>query len=73
MVENPWRAFDEQLTAMFQRLAGRLARADETARLRQQADADRRTNEHLRMKIDILCKDLVAGYQRLVAELTRGE
>jgi len=60
---------DEQLTAMFERLNGRLAQHDELCRLRRQADSNAEANRQLRMKIDILCKDLVAGYQKLVTQL----
>ncbi len=60
---------DEQLTATFERLSRRLAQHDEQCRLREQAEHTARFNQHLRMKIDILCKDLVSGYQRLVARM----
>ena len=63
---------DEQLTAMFERLARRLAEHDEFIRLRRHAESLDATNQQLRLKIDILCKDLVGGYQKLVAQMARG-
>jgi len=62
---------DEQLNATFERLARRLAEHEAAARLAKHAAAVDDANQQLRMKIDILCKDLVNGYQKLVARMTQ--
>lgn len=61
----------EQVTAMFDRLARRLSEHEEITRLRRHAETVEAANQQLRIKIDILCKDLVAGYQKLVAHIAR--
>ncbi|MCG3180648.1 MAG: hypothetical protein BIFFINMI_03010 [Phycisphaerae bacterium] len=58
-----------KLTAMFERLAARLNDDGETGRLREELRQARKTQESLRLKIDILCKDLVGGYQKLLAKV----
>lgn len=60
---------DEQLDAAFERLARRLADHESADRLRRRADETDKINQELRGKIDILCKDLVSGYQKLVARV----
>ena len=62
---------DEQLNGMFERLHRRLAARDEAARLAKHADSVEQANQQLRLQINILCKDLVGGYQKLVARLTK--
>ena len=62
---------DEQLVATFERMHRKLAQHEAAERLRKHADAVEQTNQQLRLKIDILCKDLVAGYQKLVTRMTQ--
>lgn len=57
------------VAGMFERLARRLADRTGVVRLREEVDRVKAHNDHLRMKIDILCKDLVGGYQKLVTRL----
>ncbi|MDD4889467.1 MAG: response regulator [Phycisphaerae bacterium] len=60
---------EEQVTGAFERLARRLAEHEEVERLRLHAAVADEANQQLRMKVDILCKDLVHGYQTLVTRM----
>jgi DNA-binding response OmpR family regulator len=62
-----------KLTAMFERLDARLGEHEETDRLRDQLRRSQKSQDSLRLKIDILCKDLVGGYQRLLSKVGAAE
>jgi DNA-binding response OmpR family regulator len=66
---KPFR--DEQLVGMFQRIERRLGERQETAQLKHRLAKADENQEALRLRIDILCKDLVDGYQKLVLQMTR--
>jgi DNA-binding response OmpR family regulator len=60
-----------ELEGTFERLARRLSDDGEVARLREQLRRSEKAQQSLRLKIDILCKDLVGGYQKLLAKMGR--